>query len=356
MLREFKIDNVVVNDESNCYVIAEVGNNHQGDLEKAKQIIRAAHECGVNAVKLQTRHNRSLYTKTMYDQSYDNPNSFADTYGVHRDCLELKREDYIALIQFAKNLKITLFSTPFDFKSADLLEELDMPAYKIASGDLASIPLIKYVASFKKPMIISTGGAALEDVRRAYEVIMPINSQLCIMQCTASYPCEFSDLNLRVIETYRQAFPDVVIGLSAHDSGIAMGPVAYLLGARVIEKHFTLNRAWKGTDHAFSLEPSGMKKIVRDLQRTRIALGNGIKAPLECEKNPIRKMAKKLVAARNLAAGHVLTAADIAIKSPGDGMKAYEFEKLVGKKLSRSLIEDEDFNWKDLVNVESVAL
>jgi len=185
---------------------------------------------------------------------------------------------------------------------------------------------------------------------------MPINSQLCIMQCTASYPCEFSDLNLRVIETYRQAFPDVVIGLSAHDSGIAMGPVAYLLGARVIEKHFTLNRAWKGTDHAFSLEPSGMKKIVRDLQRTRIALGNGIKAPLECEKNPIRKMAKKLVAARNLAAGHVLTAADIAIKSPGDGMKAYEFEKLVGKKLSRSLIEDEDFNWKDLVNVESVAL
>src|SRR3989344_3997771 len=98
MLREFKIDNVVVNDESNCYVIAEVGNNHQGDLEKAKQIISAAHECGVNAVKLQTRHNRSLYTKTMYDQSYDNPNSFADTYGVHRDCLELKREDYIALI------------------------------------------------------------------------------------------------------------------------------------------------------------------------------------------------------------------------------------------------------------------
>ena len=139
-----------------------------------------------------------------------------------------------------------MFATPFDFSSVDFLADLEMPAYKTASGDITNIPLLKYIAEIGKPMLVSTGGATIDDVQRAYDAIMPINKRLCILQCTSSYPAEPEELNLRVIETYRQRFPDIVVGLSDHQNGIAMAIVAYMLGARVVEKHFTLNRAWKG--------------------------------------------------------------------------------------------------------------
>lgn len=188
----------------------------------------------------------------------------------------------------------------------------------------------------------------MEDVRRAYETIKPINSQLCLLQATASYPVEPPEMDLRVIETFRREFPDVVVGLSDHQDGIALAPVAYVMGARVIEKHFTLHRAWKGTDHAFSLEPVGLRKLVRDLSRTREALGNGVKKPFPSETKPLFKMRKKLVAAGALAAGTVLRPQDIAIKSPGDGLLPYEFDRVVGKRLLRALKPDEGILWQDL--------
>jgi len=199
-----------------------------------------------------------------------------------------------------------------------------------------------HIASFGKPMIVSTGGCRMEDVHRIHDAIMPVNRNLCLLQCTASYPCEYTHLDLKVIETYRNHFEDTVIGLSDHSNGISMGPVAYLLGARVIERHFTLNRALKGTDHAFSLEPVGLRKLVRDLRRVRVALGSGQKRVLECERSPIVKMGKKLVAAADIPAGHTLTHDDIAIKSPGDGLQPYELGKVVGKKLKRALAADDD--------------
>ena len=178
-----------------------------------------------------------------------------------------------------------------------------MPAYKIASGDLTNVPLITHVAAAGKPVIVSTGGGVDRRRPAGYDAVMPINPQLCLLQCTASYPAEPEDMNLRVITTFRERYPDVVIGLSDHQNGIAMADVAYILGARVIEKHFTLNRASKGTDHAYSLEPVGMRKLVRDLRRVRVALGTGIKQPLPLEKKPLFKMGKKLVAARAAAGG-----------------------------------------------------
>ncbi len=155
-------------------------------------------------------------------------------------------------------------------------------------------------------MIVSTGGATLEDVDRAVEAIAPLNEQICLLQCTAAYPAAVEELNLAVITTLRERYPDVVVGLSDHQDGIAMSPVAYMLGARVIEKHFTLSHAAKGTDHAFSLMPEGMRKLVRDLQRIPAAIGDGVKRPLPSEEKPLQKMGKKLVAARDLQAGHVL--------------------------------------------------
>jgi N-acetylneuraminate synthase/sialic acid synthase len=348
MTRSLTIDNFTISDTSDCYIIAEIGHNHQGDLKKARELFKAAAECGVNAVKLQKRDNQSLFTKAAYNKPYENENSFGDTYGAHREALEFGRAEYVELKQYAQELGVTMFATAFDIPSADFLAEFDMPVYKIASGDLKNTPLLRHVAKFGKPMIISTGGADMRDVQRAYDAIMPINRQLAILQCTSSYPAEHHDLNLRVIETFRAQFPDNVIGLSDHENGIAMATAAYVLGMRIVEQHFTINHTWKGTDQVFSLEPIGMKKLVRDLHRVREALGDGVKRVYPNEVTPISKMSKKLVASRDLSSGHALTAADIAIKSPGDGLPPYELDNVIGKTLKRPLAEDDDILFEDL--------
>jgi sialic acid synthase len=348
MERRLQIGTRVVDDSSDCYIVAEIGHNHQGSVAKAKELFQAAKECGADAVKLQKRENRALYTRDFYDKPYENENSFGNTYGAHREALELGWDQYRELQAYAASLGLDFFATAFDFGSADFLARLDVPVFKIASGDLKTTPLLKHVASFQKPMLVSTGGATMEDVRRAYEAIMPINPRLCIMQCTAGYPPPFEELNLGVITTYREAFPDIVIGFSAHDNGIAMALAGYMLGARVVEKHFTLDRAAKGTDHAFSLERPGMRRMSRDLRRLRTALGDGVKRPYPSETAPLYKMGKKLVAARSLPAGHTMTVADVAIKSPNDGLPPYELDRVVGTTLTRPLAADENITWEHL--------
>ena len=182
----------------------------------------------------------------------------------------------------------------------------------------------------------------MEDVYRAYNTVVEHNTQVALLQCTAGYPAKFEELDLRVITTYRELFPSTMIGLSAHDNGIAMAVAAYVLGARVIEKHFTLNRANKGTDHAFSLEPLGMQKMVRDLQRTNYSMGEGRKHIYHSEEPALVKMGKQLVASCRLEEGQVLRPEHIAIRSPGgDGLQPYEFESVLGKKLLRPLKEDD---------------
>src|SRR5262247_3690090 len=173
-----RIGNHEIGDHTKCYVIAEIGHNHQGSLERARELFREAKFAGADAVKLQKRDNRGLYTRAAYNKPYDNENSFGATYGEHREFLEFGRHEYSELQAYARELGVDFFSTAFDLASADFLQTLDVPAYKIASGDLKSTPLLKHVARFGKPMIVSTGGALLEDVQRAYDAIMPINQQL----------------------------------------------------------------------------------------------------------------------------------------------------------------------------------
>jgi sialic acid synthase len=349
MSARLKIDGFDVHDGSDCYVIAEIGHNHQGSVEQAKAMVTMAKDCGANAVKVQKRSNRTLYTRQFFDQPYDNEFSFGKTYGEHREALELDRDAYVELQRYARKLGITFFATPFDVESADFLAELDMPAYKLASADLLNTPLLRHIASFGKPMLLSTGGASMEDVDRAVAAVRPLNEQLCILQCTAAYPCETEDLNLRVITTLRERYPEFVVGLSDHQNGISMALVAYMLGARVIEKHFTLNHAWKGTDHAFSLMPEGLRKLVRDLGRVPVALGDGVKRPLPIEEQPLAKMGKKLVAARDLELGHVLSEQDVAIKSPADGgLPPYELDRLVGRRLRRPVALDDFLTFDDV--------
>ncbi len=352
-MRELLIDGTRITDDGDCYLIAEIGHNHQGSVEQARQLFLAASQCGVDAVKLQKRDNRSLYTRAAYDAPYDHENSFGATYGEHREALEFDAGEYRELQACAKELGLAFFATAFDERSADLLAELDLPAYKIASGDLNNTPLLRHVALLGKPMIVSTGGATMEDVDRAVETITPINSQLCLLQCTAAYPAQVEELELSVITTFRDRYPELVIGLSDHQDGIAMSLVAYMLGARVMEKHFTLSHSLKGTDHAFSLMPEGMRKLVRDLRRVPAALGDGVKRPLPSEEPALRKMGKMLVAARDLEPGHVLAEGDLAARSPADGgLPPFELDGLLGRSLSRPLREDEPVTADALVPVD----
>ncbi len=353
-MRELVLGGTRVAEDTRCYVIAEVGNNHQGSLDRAMELIVAAKECGVDAVKLQKRDNRTLFTSALYDQPYENENSFGPTYGAHREALEFDRDEWLELMRFASGLDLPLFATAFDEPSADFLAELDTPAFKVASADIVNTPLLRHIAGYGKPIVLSTGGATLEDVDRAVAAILPLNAQLCILQCTAAYPADVEDLNLSVITTLRERYPEVVIGLSDHQNGISMALVAYMLGARVIEKHFTLNHTWKGTDHAFSLMPEGMRKLVRDLKRVPDALGDGVKQRLPTESGPLAKMGKQLVAARALEAGSVLAPGDLVAKSPADGgLPPHEVDGLLGRRLVRGLAPEESVARED---VEQAAM
>ena len=353
-MRELVIDGTRITDDGDCYVIAEIGHNHQGSVEQAQQLFLSASQCGVNAVKLQKRDNRSLYTRAAYDAPYDHENSFGATYGEHREALEFDVGEYRELQACARELGLAFFATAFDEPSADLLAELDMPAYKIASGDLRNTPLLRHVASLGKPMIVSTGGATHGRRRPSRRDGRCRSTRSCA--CSSARPPirrPVEELELGVITTLRDRYPELVVGLSDHQDGIAMSLVAYMLGARVMEKHFTLSHTLKGTDHAFSLMPEGMRKLVRDLRRVPAALGDGVKRPLPSEEPALRKMGKMLVAARDLEPGHVLAEGDLAARSPADGgLAPYELDGLLGRSLNRPLRADEPVTADALVPLD----
>ena len=332
-----------------AFVIAEIGHNHKGSLQIAKDLIKAAKDAGADAVKFQKRNNKELYTKTMFDQPYDHPNSYAKTYGLHREALEFNIKQYKTLKKYSEKLDIIFFATPFDFSSVDFLEKVGVVCYKMASADLTNTPLQKYIAKTKKTIFLSTGGGNYSDIVRAYKNISKYNKNLAVLHCTASYPADVNDMNLNILKKLRKSFPKTLLGLSDHENGIDAAPLAYLMGARIFEKHFTLNRAWKGTDQSFSLEPQGLKKLIRNLKRIPLILGSHNKKFLKSEKEPIRKMAKSIVAAHDLSKGHIIKYKDLAFKSPGEGLKPYEYNDILYKKLKKDIKKDELFN-KDFLS------
>lgn len=327
-----------------CYVIAEIGHNHEGRVDRAVELFEAAARAGAHAVKLQKRDNVHLFTRTMLTEEYSGRNSFGATYGEHRQALEFGPGDYRYLQQVASDLGVDFFATPFDHASADLLLDLDVPVIKIASGDLTNTPLIDYVAKSGKPIILSTGGGDMVDVQRAVDVITRHTDNFAVLQCTAVYPASEDFMNISVVGTYRASFPSATVGLSAHDQQNYSCMLTFALGARVFEKHYTLDRLLPGTDHKFSLEPDHFSELVRGLVRSGTLLGDSEKVALTHEAPALVKMGKKLVAARRLTAGQTVGASDIAIKSPGDGMKPYLFEEVVGQVLNHNLNEDDGFH------------
>lgn len=293
MSRELTIAGRVINDSADAFVIAEVGNNHQGSIAKARELIAAAASCGVDAVKFQ---KRDLATWQALDPvgwatPYNSEHAFGDTYGEHRAYLEFNHAIYLELKQYAESLGLVFFATAFDVPSLRFLQEIGVPAIKLASASIVDYELLIACRRAGVPVIASTGGAEMDEIVDAAGHLQP--AHLAILSCTATYPTAAEDMNLNVITTLRQRFPSTVIGLSDHYNGIALAPAAYVLGARIFEKHFCLHHTDKGSDQAFSLEPSGMARMVRDLKRTRLALGNGVKRRLDAEIPALVKMGRR---------------------------------------------------------------
>jgi sialic acid synthase len=279
-MRELIIDGTRIADDTDCYVIAEVGHNHGGSVEKCKELFDAARWSGANAVKLQKRDNKSLYSEEFYNSPYNSEHSYGATYGEHREALEFDFDQYQLLKCYAEAIGLTFFATAFDVPSADFLAALKVPAIKIASGDLTNTKLLGHVADLGIPVIFSTGGGDVQDAMFAEWILCDV--PLAVLHCTSGYPANYDELNLNCIPTFCKSM-DCVIGWSGHDTGIAMAPVAYALGARIIEKHFTLDRSSKGTDQSMSLEPHGFRSMVENLKLCKRALGDGVKRRYDSE-------------------------------------------------------------------------
>ena len=294
-MRSIKIADRLIDDSSPAYVIAEIGSNHGGSLDTALRMIRIAAASGADACKFQCRQNSTLYSRELLEQPYENENSYGKTYGEHREALELSTQALVHCMNEAVMSKVGCFSTAFDEPSVDKIVSLGMPAIKIASGGLTDKPLLRHAALSGLPIILSTGGGTMREIDVAVQVVTSYTSQLAVLHCTAAYPVrDWTQHNLLCIATLREAYPELVIGWSGHDNGIALAMSAYALGARIIEKHFTLDRSSKGTDHAFSLEPAGLTKLARDLGRAHAALGDGVKRYYPSEVAPISKMRRRV--------------------------------------------------------------
>ena len=289
-MRELAFAGRRIADDEPPFVVAEIGHNHGGSVETCKRMIYVAAECGADAVKLQKRDNKTLYPPEMYYRPYDSEHAFGPTYGEHREALEFGWAEYCELQAYAEECGLIFFATAFDIPSARLLRTLAVPLIKIASGDLLNFPLLAHCASLDIPLVVSTGGHGIRDVVAAHDFLTSLGASFSLLQTTAMYPTSHEYLNLRVIESYRAAFPNTVIGLSDHNEGISMAPVAWMLGARIFEKHFTLNRAAKGSDNHFSLEPEQFRRMVNDLRGLPLALGDGEKRAYPEEEPAMAKM------------------------------------------------------------------
>jgi N-acetylneuraminate synthase/sialic acid synthase len=249
------------------FIIAEVGQNHQGDLDRALEYIKVFASTGVDAIKFQTRNNKILFSESAYNKPYISENSFSDIYGKHRESLELKPEWLPILKDECVRNNVKFMSTPFDEPSLDLLADVGVDILKIASFDLGNLPFIKRISEKNIPVVISVGGGKIDQIKSSVELLLDKVDEVAVLHCVSEYPTEVDRLGLNTIETFIDQFPECSIGLSDHYSGILSGPIGYTKGARVFEKHVTLNRAWKGTDHGFALEPHGCKNFVRDIKQ-----------------------------------------------------------------------------------------
>jgi N,N'-diacetyllegionaminate synthase len=346
MQQQLNIEEKRVGSKNPCFIIAEAGVNHNGDIVLAKKLIDAAVEAGADAVKFQTFKAENVVTLTAEKAEYQkNTTGTGESQYEMIKKLELSEADFWDLSEYAREVGIIFLSTPFDEESVDLLAQLGVPAFKIPSGEITNFPLLKKIAQKSKPIILSTGMATLGEVEEALNYLKKHGvEEIILLHCTTSYPAPVKSVNLSAMETLRCAF-QVPVGYSDHTEGITIPIAAAAMGACVIEKHFTLDRTLPGPDHKASLEPrelSAMVKAVRDVEHAR---GNGVKGPTE-EEEAIKRVARRsIVAKRDIRMGDVLTEGDLAIKRPGTGIEPRYFDSIIRKKARAPIQRDQVIQW-----------
>lgn len=329
-----------IGDGCQSFIIAEGGINHQGDINIAKQLIDLAKESGAQCVKFQKRTIERILTRDGLNRPYDNPNSFGKTYGEHKQALEMSFDDFRIMKQYADEKGILFTASGWDEESVDFLDNLGVPFFKMASADLTNKNLLIHTCKKGKPVILSTGMADMEMVKRSYNLAKKYNNKIVIMQCTSSYPAPFNELDLNVIRTYHREFPEAIIGYSGHENGIAVTLAAVVLGARVVERHFTLDRTMKGGDHKASLEEAGLKKLIRDIRVIELSLGSYVKKLHPSEHGCFKKLTKSVVSKCKIPKGTTITLDMLTTKGPGEGINAWYIDDLIGKKALVDIDDD----------------
>lgn len=329
---EIKLSNGrIIGDNQPAYVMAEIGINHNGQIEIAKKLINQASLAGIDAVKFQKRTIDELYRQEYLKSSYEKDNSFGKTYGEHKRFLEFSDEQLFELKEYTEARNLDFIVSGFDFSGFDFIEKkLGVLFHKIASPLVTHTPLLKHVASYGKPMIISTGMHTFSEVQMAIDTIKPINKNLIVLQCTTSYPTENKDVNLSVIKRYRNEL-QVLSGYSSHDRGIVIPAASVLYGSCFIEKHFTLDRTMKGPDHVSSVEPRGLELIKSYARVLEDAIGVDVKNILDIETQAREKYGYSCVAKREIKAGTELTEDLLAYKLPGNGISPKDIYKYLGR-------------------------
>ncbi|SMP56928.1 N-acetylneuraminate synthase [Anoxynatronum buryatiense] len=323
-------------------IIAEAGVNHNGSLELAKKLVNAAKDAGADCVKFQTFISENIVSKNAVKAEYQKKQTEAEE--SQHDMLkklELSFDEFVQLNEYCKNIHIEFMSTAFDFDSIDFLDSLEMGSWKIPSGDITNLPYLMKIAKFKKPVILSTGMSTMDDIRSAVNVLRDNGAgELTVLHCTTEYPTPFKDVNLKAMLTIENEF-GVQIGYSDHTKGIEVPIAAVALGAKVIEKHFTLDRNMEGPDHKASLEPDELKVMVDSIRHIELALGDGMKQPVESEKKNMAVARKSITAKQDIKAGEVFTEDNLTVKRPGNGISPMKWFDVIGRVASRDFEEDE---------------
>lgn len=329
-----------------CFIIAEAGVNHNGNVDLAKQLIDAAAKAGADAVKFQTFKAEDIVTCEAEKAEYQkNPTCHDESQYDMIKKLELDEKDFRVLSQYSKEIGIIFLSTPFSTRSVDFLEEIDVPAYKIASGEITNIPLLEHIARKGKPIILSTGMSTMEEIDEALKAIREAGGEkVVLLHCITSYPVRTEEINLKMIETLRKAFK-IPVGLSDHTLGITVSIAAAALEACIIEKHFTLDRNLPGPDHKASLEPAELMEMIKAVRDVDKAMGSGIKH-LTAEEEKIKLVARRsIVAGTDIPKGATMTEDMLDLKRPGTGIGPNYLKQIVGKKAKTEIPKDFLLTW-----------
>ncbi|EDV49366.1 sialic acid synthase [Drosophila erecta] len=357
------------------YIIAEIGQNHQGCVETAKKMIWEAKKAGCHCVKFQKSDLPAKFTRSALNREYITDHAWGKTYGEHKEYLEFSKDQYLQLQAYCEELSVDFTASAMDERSLEFLADLNVPFIKIGSGDANNFPLLKKAASWDFPLVISTGMQTMQTVERIVQTMRESGKQdYALMHCVSSYPTAPEDCSLQFISVFKRHFPNVVIGYSGHELGVVVSQAAVLLGARIVERHFTLDKSQKGSDHRCSLEPHELNALtvaIANFKLSALSLspkeifqelngGRELEAALQdveyktilpCELPCRSKLGKSIVAARSLKKGNRLQLSDMAIKvSEPSGLTAEAYLDIVGKELADNIGEDEPIRGSNIIN------